>query len=64
MSENYFVELNNINVNGKTEKKNGLTYLSGLSHGARSKSCTPTRRTRSMRTRTASSTTPTGERAG
>lgn len=28
MSENYFVELNNINVNGKTEKKNGLTYLS------------------------------------
>jgi len=28
MSGNYFVELNNINVNGKTEKKNGLTYLS------------------------------------
>ena len=29
MSEmNYFVELNNINVSGKTEKKNGLTYLS------------------------------------
>ena len=28
MSENYFIELNNINVNGKTEKKNGLTYLS------------------------------------
>lgn len=28
MSENYFVTLNNINVNGKTEKKNGLTYLS------------------------------------
>ena len=26
--ENYFVRLNNINVNGKTEKKNGLTYLS------------------------------------
>ncbi len=26
--ENYFVQLNNINVNGKTEKKNGLTYLS------------------------------------
>lgn len=26
--KNYFVELNNINVNGKTEKKNGLTYLS------------------------------------
>ena len=26
--ENYFVTLNNINVNGKTEKKNGLTYLS------------------------------------
>jgi hypothetical protein len=26
--ENYFVVLNNINVNGKTEKKNGLTYLS------------------------------------
>lgn len=25
---NYFVELNNINVNDKTEKKNGLTYLS------------------------------------
>lgn len=25
---NYFVTLNNINVNGKTEKKNGLTYLS------------------------------------
>lgn len=24
----YFEELNNINVNGKTEKKNGLTYLS------------------------------------
>ena len=29
MSENnYFQELNNINVSGKTEKKNGLTYLS------------------------------------
>jgi len=28
MSENYFVELNSINVNDKTEKKNGLTYLS------------------------------------
>lgn len=28
MAENYFVELNNINVNDKTEKKNGLTYLS------------------------------------
>ena len=29
MSENnYFTELNNINVNDKTEKKNGLTYLS------------------------------------
>ena len=26
--ENYFKELNQINVNGKTEKKNGLTYLS------------------------------------
>lgn len=26
--ENYFVVLNNINVNDKTEKKNGLTYLS------------------------------------
>ena len=26
--ENYFVQLNNINVNDKTEKKNGLTYLS------------------------------------
>lgn len=25
---NYFVELNNINVNGKTEKKGNLTYLS------------------------------------
>lgn len=28
MMENYFAELNAINVNGKTEKKNGLTYLS------------------------------------
>jgi hypothetical protein len=26
--ENYFVELNNINVNDKTEEKNKLTYLS------------------------------------
>ena len=26
--ENYFVVLNSINVNDKTEKKNGLTYLS------------------------------------
>lgn len=26
--DNYFVQLNDINVNGKTEKKNGLTYLS------------------------------------
>jgi len=25
---NYFTTLNNVNVNGKTEKKNGLTYLS------------------------------------
>ena len=28
MSENYFAVLNAINVNDKTEKKNGLTYLS------------------------------------
>lgn len=28
MDKNYFVELNSINVNDKTEKKNGLTYLS------------------------------------
>ena len=28
MSENYFSRLNAINVNGRTEKKNGLTYLS------------------------------------
>lgn len=26
--DNYFIKLNNINVNDKTEKKNGLTYLS------------------------------------
>ena len=26
--DNYFVQLNDINVNGKTEQKNGLTYLS------------------------------------
>lgn len=28
MTENYFNVLNKVNVNGKTEKKNGLTYLS------------------------------------
>jgi len=28
MSENYFSKLNSINVSDKTEKKNGLTYLS------------------------------------
>lgn len=28
MSENYFSELNAVNVNDKTESKNGLTYLS------------------------------------
>ena len=28
MENNYFVVLNNINVNDKTEEKNGLTYLS------------------------------------
>ena len=28
MGKNYFIELNEINVSGKTEKKNGLTYLS------------------------------------
>ncbi len=28
MDNNYFAELNAINVTGKTEKKNGLTYLS------------------------------------
>ena len=28
MAENYFKTLNAINVNEKTEKKNGLTYLS------------------------------------
>ena len=28
MTDNYFVTLNGINVNEKTEKKNGLTYLS------------------------------------
>lgn len=27
-NKNYFVQLNDINVNGHTEKKNGLTYLS------------------------------------
>lgn len=27
-NENYFVELNNINVNDKVEQKNGLSYLS------------------------------------
>ena len=27
-TSNYFNELNEVNVNGKTEKKNGLTYLS------------------------------------
>lgn len=27
-NNNYFIELNSINVNDKTEKKNGLTYLS------------------------------------
>ena len=28
MNANYFIELNNVNVSDKTEKKNGLTYLS------------------------------------
>ena len=28
MSENYFIELNSVNVNEHTEKKNNLTYLS------------------------------------
>ena len=28
MSENYFIELNSVNVNDHTEKKNNLTYLS------------------------------------
>lgn len=28
MEKNYFIELNSINVNDKTENKNGLTYLS------------------------------------
>lgn len=28
MADNYFKTLNDINVNGKTESKNGLTYLS------------------------------------
>ena len=28
MSNNYFEELNSVNVSGMTEKKNGLTYLS------------------------------------
>ena len=28
MQDNYFVELNQVNVNYKTESKNGLTYLS------------------------------------
>ena len=28
MADNYFVKLNSVNVNDKTEKKNGLTYLS------------------------------------
>lgn len=28
MADNYFTELNSVNVNDKTEKKNGLTYLS------------------------------------
>ena len=26
--ENYFVELNNVNVNNHVEKKNGLSYVS------------------------------------
>lgn len=28
METNYFAQLNGVNVNGRTEKKNGLTYLS------------------------------------
>ena len=28
MTENYFTELNAVDVSSKTEKKNGLTYLS------------------------------------
>lgn len=28
METNYFAQLNGVNVNGHTEKKNGLTYLS------------------------------------
>ena len=28
MADNYFAKLNSVNVNDKTEKKNGLTYLS------------------------------------
>jgi len=28
MENNYFVKLNDINVSGKTERRNGLTYLS------------------------------------
>ncbi len=31
--DNYFQTLNSINVNGKTETKNGLTYLRGRGRG-------------------------------
>lgn len=31
--DNYFSELNSVDVSGKTESKNGLTYLSWLGPG-------------------------------
>lgn len=40
--ENYFATLNNINVNDRTEKKNGLTYLSWACAWAEVKKLFPT----------------------
>jgi hypothetical protein len=41
MEKNYFQALNEINVNGKTEKKNGLTYLSWAWAWGEVKKCHP-----------------------
>ena len=49
-TQNYFTELNNINVNDKVKEKENLSYLSaGLGLGVKSKKYTPTQTIKYMK---------------
>ena len=62
--DNYFAKLNAVNVKDKTEKKNGLTYLSWAWAWGELRSYTLTQPIPSTKTLTAGSITLTAKRAG